>query len=143
MSWSIFTCIKTRFRQVPDIMLARQKPLYPNNPSTPPSGSNTHVIYTGKFPTKTTITAQYAAVAVMISYLRDCISQHSVDEKMPVKTAIVQSLVVMAAMLYRTTIGMVNETMANAVVRNREAAMTRDGSKRMTLSSSDLHRSLW
>lgn len=55
------------------------------------SASGARCIYTGRFATKTTMTAQYAAVAENISKFRDCVVQ-SAAEKIAVKMAIAQSL---------------------------------------------------
>lgn len=72
------------------------------------------------YPTNTTITAQYAAVAENISWLRECVNQDRAEEKTMVKAVITHSLDGIACAMYRTTIGIANARMAKAVVKNLE-----------------------
>lgn len=80
----------------------------------------------GKLPTKTTMTAQYAAVAEKISQLRDDVNQQSAEEKTPVKAAMTQSRVGTALTVYSMPMGTTRVATAKIVVSARETATTLD-----------------
>jgi triosephosphate isomerase len=97
-------------------------------------------IQVSRLATKTTITAQYAALAEKISKLRVCVKQSAVA-KTAVNIAITNNRDTISAIEYSTAIGTVKVVTAKNVVRMRDAVATLSAEKYTTFSSVDLSRS--
>jgi spore coat protein U-like protein len=97
-------------------------------------------IQLGRLATKTTITAQYAAVAEKISKLRVSVRQ-SDAANVAVKITTAQSLEPVFSTLYKITIGTVSVATAKIAVRNRATVAIRSAEKWTMLLSDVLLQS--